>query len=139
MQGSRFSAQWSRLWTSRQSDREKTIYGSQKNGSDGTRGGSQLGNRVLLPLCTSGPTGGAQLCRKQAAATDMPDSGGARALTIPKVCLIIKTHTSHTEANTRHGGIGILQRGRDPSPSKSGTLARESSTSPLHSTGSQLA
>lgn len=42
--------------------------------------------------------------------------------------LIIKTHTSHTEANTWHGGIGILQHGLDPSPSKSGTSARESNT-----------
>lgn len=63
--------------------------------------------------------------------------GGAGALTIPKVCLIIKTHTSRSEANTWRGGIGILRRGLDPSPSKSGTSARESNTSPLDSMGSQ--
>lgn len=55
----------------------------------------------------------------------------------PKSCLIIKTHTSYTAANTWHGRIGILQRGLDPSPSKSGTSARESNASPLDSMDSQ--
>ena len=35
--------------------------------------------------------------------------------TSPKAGLIIKIHTLHTEANTRHGRIGILHRGLDPS------------------------
>lgn len=78
-----------------------------------------LGELGCAPLALMGRD---RLYGKQAAATDMP--GSARP--IPRACLIIKTHTSHTEANTWRGGIGTLQRGLDPSPSKSGTSARES-------------
>lgn len=94
--------------------------------SDGT--GGRSGDTWGTGLCARGPRGPDPFCGKQAAATDMPGSGRSGALTIPRACLIIKTHTSHTEANTWRGGIGTLQRGLDPSPSKSGTSARESNT-----------
>lgn len=35
--------------------------------------------------------------------------------TDPKSSLIIKIHILHTEATTKHGRIGILHRGLDPS------------------------
>lgn len=97
---------------------------------------SSLGDWVLPLLGPSGPIGSA---RSRLQPQTCQAAGGDGALTIPKACLIIKTHTSRSEANTRRGGIGTLQRGLDPSPSKSGTSARESNTSPLDSMGSQSA
>ena len=103
-----------------------------EEGSKGTGGGSGHTQRTgLCSLCApvvllaeTGSVGS----RRQPQTCQAVE--GACDLTIPRAYLIIKTHTSHTGANTCRGGIGILQCGLDPSPSKSGTSARESNTYP---------